>query len=135
MQFTYLEFKKDLMTSRSYHSFGRDFIELFEELYDIEHIQAMYLRNQFNKEELEIIFFFTNKIVVVTKESSHFRFDENSGKVISKNLYIAKDMDRKIELVINFDNKETLTLENYKDSNPDMAWDYGHEIKEIFKIS
>lgn len=121
--------------------FFNGFPTVFVELYTNakEDVKAVYLKNFYNKKDgKEVIFFFVDKIVSVTKSSDNlcFNFVEYKGKIIKKEFLIHRrqEMYRHTKLTLSFDSGDTIFLDNELDTNIELAEEYGWDIKEISKM-
>lgn len=134
MNFTYDSIKEEVRERRSnFREYYLNFFDVFEELYNPELIKHVYIKNIFNDEKTETIFFFEDKIVIVSKQDVHFLIEEHRGKVINKVLYVSKQAHRETKLELTFENDKKIIFDNYKDSNDNWGEDYGFDIKELYK--
>lgn len=110
-----------------------NFFDVFEEFYNPDSVKSIYIKNIFNNNETETIFFFENKLVIVSKKDLHYSIVENRNGVISKAICVSKQASREINLELTFEDGKKIIFNNFKDSNVDWAEDYGLDIKEIYK--
>jgi len=135
MIYTYKELKMEYgRRNNIFREAYYNFFSLFEDLYNPEDIKFIYLKNLFNSKEVETFFFFENKVVKVTKSNLHYNFEEFIHGNIKKFLYASEGFEREVQLKLFFDDQTELLFDNYEDSNPDWYWEYGQEIKELFKL-
>ncbi len=135
MAFTYFELKEaERNREQAFRDNYYNFFTIFEEYYNPEKIKFVYIKNFFNDDETETILLYEDKIIRATKKELHYQFEENRNKVVNKSFYISKDCERETRLTITFDNDDAITFDNYKDSNVSWAWEYGQDIKELYKL-
>lgn len=135
MVYTYSDIKEEVKKRNElFRDQYNNFFIIFEELYNPEYIKFVYIKNIFNKDEVETIFVFEDKIVNVTKQNLHYTIEENREKIIKKTLFINKDPARDTRLTILLDNGTEVIFDNIKDSNNDWAWEYGEDIKSLYKL-
>lgn len=135
MLFTYDSIKEEVRERREgFRDYYYNFFDIFEEFYNPELVKCVYIKNIFNSNKNETIFFFDNKVVSVTKKDIHFTIEENRSKIIDKVIYVSEHSSRQINLELTFDNGEKIVFDNYKDSNESCAGEYGLDIKELYKL-
>lgn len=135
MIYTYSEIKIEYASrNQLFREVFYNFFELFEEIYDKDAIKFIYLRNLFNSDEVETIIFFENKLVKITRNDSHYIFKDYNYKSVQKELVVSQGSEREVILKIIFDDKVELVFNSLKDSNKDWCWDYGQDIKELFRM-
>lgn len=109
-----------------------NFFEIFEALYDAQEIKYVYIKNLFNSNEVQTFFFFQDKTVKISKSDIYFNFEEIKYQVVKKHLTTSRNFERDVQLKLTLDDASELIFHNLEDSNPDWAWDYGQDIKELF---
>lgn len=132
----YKEFK-EMIYNRELDSKYRDYkrvISFISEAYSEKEISAFYFKNGMNDKPKELIFVFTNIILVVTKNEDEFLYEHFAEKVINKKLKTSKYESQVYELVLTLESGKKFTFNNIEDSNYDWAEEYAESIKEIYKI-
>lgn len=111
-----------------------NFFEILEDLYNSEEIKKVYIKNLFNSNEVQTFFFFEGKIVKMTISDLLFNIEEIKYGIVKKQLSTSRKFERVVQLKLTFDDSSEIIFNNCKDSNPDFQWDYGQDIKELYKF-
>lgn len=134
MLYTYNDLKQYYANRTSpFREIYNNFFEIFEDLYEPKEIKYVYLKNLYNPNDVQTILFFDDKIVSVIKSDIYFNFEEIRFQVVKKHLTTSRNFEREVQLKLTLDDGCELVFHNLNDSNIDWAWDYGQDIKELFK--
>ena len=89
-----------------------------------------------NSEQTEIIIFFENKFVKVTRDDLHYNLEDYNFSKVKKELYASRGFEREVRLKLVFDDLIELSFNNVTDSNSDSDWqlEYDRDLKELFKM-
>lgn len=107
-------------------------IKMIKEFYDEDKIKFFYPKKFRKPDEMEYILFFENGYSVITKNESEYRIEQYYCNVKSKEINSNRYIDS-IELIITFDNGNTIRCDNHSDSAYDMENIYLEHIKKLIK--